>query len=775
MSTLTEASATSMTPRKKPKSRDGCQRCKLKRLKCDETKPSCRNCVKRGIVCPGYKKFIKWSTKYEAYMPDASRTLILGPNQLKEDQRLADRYSTSGPSTSPEEEDRSWQEERPRKRVRRRERAAQSSEKTHGGESEASRARREKLDDAERRAAAIEEHIARVAECVQPMQQSSEGDVVESVETENLPHEEDASTSPSIQGLQTLDTPTEEALPLPQFDDLDFPDLDFSGIDFPLLDPTDEPAEEGQADEDIEPLELVSRKNTAGSGRLSHELLRTLFNMNATPSPAPLLVEPGMALVEHYFKNVCALYSSFDSVLNPFRTAVGRIWDSSPSVYYAIQSMAAAQLANFYPQMVVTGLELQQKAYQHLQDEMALVTTGCQSSERALLAILLLGLTACWHDENDLGLTHLAAARALIYPRLIAPVPPDNKVIRRQNQFFEESLIYWEMLIGFVSQESAINDAAGKHSKPWQSGGLGPLGIASSFMSGNRNGAFTSGNKLLPHPWTGIAPKVQMLFAEVGRLIRHERLSRQQCTSSTQYRRTTHPSDPLGYSTRPPPTTPSAQQDDRDKHAWATLLEEQLLSSDLPAAADLIDPGDAHTSRRDFVHLGEAYRCAALLEIYRVYPRILKRRLGADSVSRGWEKTGICSLTPSTPGTAREDTDLRIWLNSLALHVLGLLEELPSSSGTGSTQPILLVAAAGELRFVSSLDYFDLHANNEKVRHARAFVRERLREFAKRLPSKPLMRMMQLVEEVWRRLDAGEGDVFWLDVMWEKGWQTVMG
>ncbi|EOD44038.1 putative c6 zinc finger domain protein [Neofusicoccum parvum UCRNP2] len=759
MSTQTEAraSATGLPPRKKPKSRDGCQRCKLKRLKCDETKPDCRNCVNRGIVCPGYKKFIKWSTKYEAYMPDASRTLILGPNQLKEDKRLrnASRSTDLTKSSSPEEDTGSWEEEeeRPRKRDREAE------------DDEARWAREEEESEAQRRAAAIEEHIARVAECVGPLREGSGGEVVESVETEDV-QDGDAPAQPDVE------PPPASTPSLPDFSEFDLPDIDFSGIDMPSLDLPTEPPEE-EADEDVDSLELVSQSNGADYSWLSRELLRNFYGMNAAPSPGQVLVEPGMALVEHYFKNVCALYSSFDSVLNPFRTAVGRIWDSSPSVYYAIQSMAAAQLANFNPRMVVTGLELQRKAYQHLQDEMALVTAGCQSSERALLAILLLGLTACWHDEADLGLTHLAAARALIYPRLIAPVPPENRIIRRQNQFFEESLIYWEMLIGFVSQESAVNDSTGRHSKPWQSGGgLGPLGIASSFMSGNRGNAFTGGNKLLPHPWTGIAPNVQMLFAEVGRLIRHERLSQQQRPFS---RRRGSPSDPLGYSTRPPPTSPSAQQEDRDKHAWATLLEEQLLSSDLPAAADLIDPGDAHTARRDFVQLGEAYRCAALLEVYRVYPRILKRRLGASSPSRGWEKTGICSLTPSTPGTAREDTDLRIWLNSLALHVLGLLEEMPHSSGTCSTQPILLVAAAGELRFVSSLDYFDLHANNEKVRRARGFVRERLREFAKRLPSKPLMRMMQLVEEVWRRLDAGEPDVFWLDVMWEKGWQTVMG
>ena len=35
------------------------------RIKCDETIPSCEQCVKRRVECPGYHKIIKWSNKYE--------------------------------------------------------------------------------------------------------------------------------------------------------------------------------------------------------------------------------------------------------------------------------------------------------------------------------------------------------------------------------------------------------------------------------------------------------------------------------------------------------------------------------------------------------------------------------------------------------------------------------------------------------------------------------------------------------------------------------------
>lgn len=38
----------------KPKSKTGCATCKLRRLKCDETKPECLKCVTSGRKCEGY-------------------------------------------------------------------------------------------------------------------------------------------------------------------------------------------------------------------------------------------------------------------------------------------------------------------------------------------------------------------------------------------------------------------------------------------------------------------------------------------------------------------------------------------------------------------------------------------------------------------------------------------------------------------------------------------------------------------------------------------------
>ncbi|KAL4812582.1 fungal-specific transcription factor domain-containing protein [Aspergillus spinulosporus] len=52
-------------PRKRVKSRAGCQTCKQRRIKCDMNAPSCSPCEKKGLACPGYKRDVKWSDKHE--------------------------------------------------------------------------------------------------------------------------------------------------------------------------------------------------------------------------------------------------------------------------------------------------------------------------------------------------------------------------------------------------------------------------------------------------------------------------------------------------------------------------------------------------------------------------------------------------------------------------------------------------------------------------------------------------------------------------------------
>ncbi|KAH7188206.1 fungal-specific transcription factor domain-containing protein [Fusarium flagelliforme] len=82
------------------KSRSGCQACKSKRLKCDEAKPKCHNCISRKITCPGYQQTLKWSTKYErrksnTHDPPGFDQLIFAASVSVQDSRRSSHTSVS--------------------------------------------------------------------------------------------------------------------------------------------------------------------------------------------------------------------------------------------------------------------------------------------------------------------------------------------------------------------------------------------------------------------------------------------------------------------------------------------------------------------------------------------------------------------------------------------------------------------------------------------------------------------------------------------------------
>lgn len=50
----------------------GCATCKARRRKCDEAKPSCRQCVRRSVICDGYTKDLRWKEFQKPEHPTAS-------------------------------------------------------------------------------------------------------------------------------------------------------------------------------------------------------------------------------------------------------------------------------------------------------------------------------------------------------------------------------------------------------------------------------------------------------------------------------------------------------------------------------------------------------------------------------------------------------------------------------------------------------------------------------------------------------------------------------
>lgn len=679
---------------KKTKSRNGCGRCKLKRLKCDETAPGCLQCKKRKVACPGYEKTLKWSTKYEVFTPPQDKP---SPSRQRSCSEIASQRRR-GKSTLP-------------KNV------------ANGIEALAA------VLPAGRNSTVVE-HKEPIPVITSPpaldettsAQETSTEDSDSPRDFEPFLMEDiDVMDQVSLDGLVDAVPLTHDDFDFDAFENLDFDSRSVGELSFDSnISPT----------QDLTPSSLplaTQEPSRESSPRLSRSLLMDFYRL---PSPAP---NPSSSddieslLIQHYFKDVCAIFSSFDSILNPFRTTIGRIYQDSPSINYAIQSMAAAHLANTFPNMAAIGVELQNKAHDALEAELPLAQSGQASATKTFLSIMLLGLTTSWHDSTALGTEYLSTARSLILPKLLSR--SEEVEVQREAQFFEESLIHWEMLMGFVTEDAMSFSP---------SSGLRPR-IVSKKNTRRPDG------KVVPHPWTGIAPMVQFLFAEVGRLVRRERAMNKNSAMDFRQR--------------------------QENLQNAASLEEDFLAVECPSVDEVADTGDERTPKEDFIVLAEAYRCAGLLEIYRVFPSLLRKRLGSGKFK------GVGSVNFQFPmpryETPYEDTDIKLWLNSLAMHILQSLDGLPASSGTFCVQPLLLVVAASELKFVSSVDFFDVHANDSKILTARNSAIRRLQEFALRLPNKPLRQMMKLIRETWQQSDDGR-DTFWIDVMNENGWHCLM-
>jgi hypothetical protein len=240
--------------------------------------------------------------------------------------------------------------------------------------------------------------------------------------------------------------------------------------------------------------------------------------------------------------------------------------------------------------------------------------------------------------------------------------------------------------------------------------------------------------------------------------------------------------------------------------------------------------------------MAEVYRCTGLMQLYRVFPDLLRNRLphpetgeypgSTSSTARdpffpidldsmnmfpGFAETSSnpgssnttnqpnTQYTPSSPPqntypsshsqsnpTSTEDFNPDLhdkWLTEFAVTTLSRLKTIPIESRTRCLQPFLLVASCSELRLPKSTSETlpagdadgpgsetpSISMEAIEVSRTRRFILGRLTSFLHVLPPKPINVCVRLVKEVWRRMDAGQADTYWIDVMIEKGWETTMG
>ncbi|KAF4555663.1 Beauvericin cluster-specific repressor BEA4-like protein [Elsinoe fawcettii] len=711
---------------KAKRSRNGCAFCKEKRLKCDETKPQCTNCTSRDRTCPGYKPVLKWKTT--PWQPEITVPSPKAASKQAATPALAASHMTPIPSVD------------------------QSPVVLHD----------------ERSSPAPVDHFVISASRSDgvtspiPIDQQSHAGSLEDTDWHdngegagssfdmNSPFDQryevqsnvpDASASAQLavdlDGLDVRQLMAQSGTDHAQFAVMSDPLSDF----VPFVPFSMGSAWLGSVSTGSAPVSATLMANSSTGRNLNKKDVRKLLTQFYTTQPklSYPLFHQGTKLVEHYFSKICAVYSCFDSFLNPFRSVVGQQWSNSASTYYAIQSMAAAHLANELPFMKKEGLELHRQASEHLGKELVSLQSSNSMDDQPLLTLLLLGMSACWQRPGDLGLPFLRTARSFLRTNLRKK---NSAVSRPLLQLFEEAMIYWEMVTSFVASDSDIDILQAEKLSQMDQPDKSDADDMTSQLGTGMSGSST----IIPHPWTGISPESQILLGQVGKVVYAVRTQHVQSKN--------HP----------------------DYVNIALSLEESLLDLTFPESTAMVNCGDGSTRPIDFITLAEITRDAGLLELYRVFPMLLQRRLPQDAVSLPLDIFDDlrCTSTGSNP---------RGWLTSLALHILERIESIPPSSHVRVHQLLPIIIAACELRFPTRSRDMSMSLNfseeDTKIYQARKFARERLHQLASQLPAQPVHVMLELITEVWQRLDTSTDDnaegIFWVDIMVEKGWYTLMG
>lgn len=439
------------------------------------------------------------------------------------------------------------------------------------------------------------------------------------------------------------------------------------------------------------------------------------------------------------------MMSCYDSQMNPYRTTISNIWSGSPSLYYITQSMAAACLSEVSPKFSSIGLQLQRQAALCLSKEIR----ETQIETSSLLALVMLGMSRCWHTPGEIGQSEFEMLAEIV----LSSNTCEGSISLADEQkrfFFHNSLVYWQVLLAFVSdREPNIPSTRQNQPQPAQSDRL------------------ELHEPCIPHPQTGVGIEVQMLVTKVGSLVRKER-------KRIRARRV-------------------ASRNDIDQAEKAILeaeqLQSQLCAINLPRRSAIVDSGDNMTPADHLLKIAEAYRCTGLLQLYRNFPDLLPPFLSLHDPTH--EFIAFSPNSDTSPGLDAGFPE-NACLIYLALHILDLVQDIPVSSTSRSIQPFLLVSICSELALdrtgcstnaaqrlplasLASSPRLRTPVTEFDILHARRSIILRLSSFENMLAAKPIRQMLLLVKETWAAMEMNQQDAYWMDIMMEKGYETLMG
>ncbi|KAL3417205.1 hypothetical protein PVAG01_11205 [Phlyctema vagabunda] len=437
-STTPKATATSTKKQngiakpKQSKSRNGCITCKSKRLKCDETKPTCQQCQKRSVPCGGYKKDFKWRPFEEATFTNKP-----APARAKRNSEDLNKTPDTKASGSPSVSD--------------------GSTSTPGAD-DGDVPMQETFFSA---AAPSPPPFTMPNEFPNPSFNHAHPPMLFDMNTppfireQTRPRFEPDQVTSSLSSLfEDSDAISPRAAPRPSFSgrsprliDLLLPGSELNArpgafpaaMHPPMIDPSldhhfslmDLP-HEPIADEDVE--EIIREPQMAGTDmwmamQVPVPSPMTLRSRSPTASPATMHDDPFFKmypqpnvqagspemLMLRYDRQTCGILSVKDGPNeNPWRTLIWPLARDSPALYHAIASMTAFHTAKEKPALRVDGME-------HMRRSIRSLATGIDKmrTDTALATTLVLAFSESWDQHVSTGIQHLKGAKILVNQALI--------------------------------------------------------------------------------------------------------------------------------------------------------------------------------------------------------------------------------------------------------------------------------------------------------------------------------------------------------------------
>ncbi|KAG9935880.1 hypothetical protein KCU80_g2621, partial [Aureobasidium melanogenum] len=414
---------------------------------------------------------------------------------------------------------------------------------------------------------------------------------------------------------------------------------------------------------------------------------------------------------------------------------VAQVWyrskqSSAEYLISSIQGLAAVFHAKDEPSRRTEVFFLQRRTQEQLEQ----VPESQRHGPKYLFALVLLSISFMYSQDVPSSFKALKMLRDILQHEATEDTSRISQLQDRELRFFWGLQIYCEVFFACTDRFYCLPSIP-----------LQILGAEHDFKT-----------RIYPHPFTGVANSISSALLEVIQLVRRQRkLAKSHAFASRKHL--------------------DAIQSLMEE---AAILEERVYTQAIPSVDNIEDPKDPLTPLEHLVKMAECNHQTALLQIYRVFPDVLVKRLRN---SAGQDETPVT------------DSTMERHCLSMAMHIIDALSSIPGSSSTTPFQTVLLLSTSSELGLQSgspsviscsppgtslvdssatacklpfSMDLDELETNL-RIFGAREFVVKRLHESQQSIPGDRLPKLLNIVQKVWALLDDNQQQetIYWYDVV----------